>query len=186
MKRAVPFVVLDTETSGLDPLKHSLLSVGLVDWTGDRSLEFLVKEPEIVSDPESMKVNHIDLEKVQAQGLTPVQACERLAQYIDELSQAAGESVMVVGHNVAFDIAFLRRIHHIAGYPFSSVFSHRTVDTHSLLWALVQSGKLPSQVTSSDAAFAHFGLMPPIELRHTALGDAWATRSLLLKLLELV
>ncbi len=186
MKRPVHFIVLDTETGGLDPLTQSLLSVGLVDWTGERALEFLVKEPEIVTVPESMKVNHIDLEKLKAEGLTPVQACERLEQYVEDCSRAAGEQVMLVGHNVAFDIAFLRRIHKIANYPFSQVFSHRTVDTHTLLWALVQRGKLPPEVMSSDAAFAHFGLMPPEALRHTALGDAWATRDLLLKLLEMV
>jgi DNA polymerase III epsilon subunit-like protein len=41
-------------------------------------------------------------------------------------------------------------------------------------------------VIGSDAAFAHFGIEPAPEDRHTALGDARATRALLDALLGLM
>ena len=90
-----------------------------------------------------------------------------------------------MGHNIAFDIAFLQRLYRLAGATYAADFSHRTVDTHSLLWALMSAGKLPD-VRSSDAAFAHFDIAPPPALRHTALGDAVATRELVERLLDLL
>ncbi len=186
MKSNLKFVVLDTETGGLDPLKHSLLSVGLVDSTGQKSLGFFVCEPEISTDPESMAINRLDLDQVRREGLTPLEATERLDAFMAELSADTGARAMVVGHNIAFDIAFLRRLYHLANRPFPQEFSHRTVDTHSLLWALCACDRLPEGVTGSDAAFAHFHVSPPAQLRHTALGDAWATRSLLLDILQII
>jgi DNA polymerase III epsilon subunit-like protein len=73
----------------------------------------------------------------------------------------------------------------MAGRRLPEDFSHRTVDTHSLMWALVVRGRLPPTVRGSDAAFAHFGIAPDPDARHTALGDALATRELLLRLIDL-
>jgi DNA polymerase-3 subunit epsilon len=184
VKKPREIVVLDTETGGLDPLTHSILSVGLVNGDGSQTLEFYVKEPEIVTNPRSMKVNRIDLNVVEAEGVSPVEACERLDAFIEE--RGGPGAVMLVGHNIAFDIAFLRRLYHLAGRFIPDVFAHRTIDTHTLMWALVSRGKLPAHIRGSDTAFAHFDVSPPPELRHTALGDAVATRELVIKLLELV
>ncbi len=182
MRALDTMVILDTETGGLDPLHHSLLSVGLVSGDGRHQLEFYVIEPTIVSDPRSMKVNRIDLDQVRASGLTPGAAVDRIEAFLDGLG--LGRPVMVAGHNIAFDIAYMRRLYRLAGRKVPRDFSHRTVDTHTLLWALSAVGRLPPDVTSSDQAFRHFDIAPPDEMRHTALGDALATRDLVARLLE--
>ena len=184
VKQPKEIFVLDTETGGLDPLTHSILSVGIVNADGTKQLEFYVKEPDIVTNARSMKVNRIDLDLVQAEGLTPTEACERLDAFVEEIGGA--QNLMMVGHNIAFDIAFLRRLYHLAGRMVPDVFAHRTVDTHTLMFALVAQGKLPSHIRGSDSAFAHFKVSPPADLRHTALGDAVATRELVIKLIEMV
>ena len=177
-------VVVDTETGGLDPLYHSILSVGLVSGDGRKQLEFYVAEPEIVTHPRSMAINRLDPAVIAAEGLDPVAACERIDRFLESLE--VPRPVMMVGHNIAFDIAFLRRMYRLAGRPLPVDFGHRTVDTHTLMWSLVARGKLPPHVRGSDAAFAHFDIAPPPEKRHTALGDAIATRDLLERLLEMI
>jgi DNA polymerase-3 subunit epsilon len=177
-------VILDTETGGLDPLEHSLLSVGLVSGDGERRLEIYVCEPELRTTPDSMAVNRIDLAHVRAHGLAPVAAVAAIEAFLDAMP--GPRPVLVAGHNVAFDLAFMRRLYRLAGRPFPRDFGHRTIDTHSLIWALGARGRLPPDVRGSDAAFAHFDIAPPAEARHTALGDALATRELLRLLLELI
>lgn len=174
-------VVLDTETGGLDPLQHSIMTIGLVDWSGEHTLDLTVAEPTIHADPRSLTVNGLDPAVVAAEGLTPTEACDALDAWL----AALGHPVMIAGHNVAFDLAFLRRMYALAGRGLPQVFSHRSLDTHSLLYALASLGKVPSSARSSDGAFAHFDVAPPPELRHTALGDAIATRDLLARLLDL-
>jgi len=177
-------VVLDTEAGGLDPLQYSILSVGLVSGDGQRTLEVYVAEPEIVTHPRALEVNRIDPAMVARDGLTPKAAVEAIEAFLDGMG--IPRPVMCVGHNIAFDIAYMRRLYRLAGRDLPRDFSHRTVDTHTLMWALVARGKLPAHVVGSDAAFAHFDIEPPPELRHTALGDAVATRDLGAHLLELI
>lgn len=179
MKALEDIVVIDTEAGGLDPFSHSLLSVGLVTGLGDRTAEFFVREPEIAVSASGMAVNRIDLAQVQREGLSPVAACEAIEAFLAPMQRP-----LLAGHNIAFDLAYLRRLYHLAKRPMPSSLVHRTIDTHSLMWALRSRGRLPATVTGSDAAFAHFGIAPPPERRHTALGDALATRDLVERLLE--
>jgi DNA polymerase III epsilon subunit-like protein len=180
-----PVVVIDTETGGVDPYAHSLLSVALVSLNGARQLDFFVREPQIQSVPEAMAVNGIDLREVESKGLSPAEACDALEGFLrEERARGGGRAPLLAGHNIAFDIAFLKRLYRLAGRSAEGVFSHRSLDTHTLMWTLAAMGALPAEACGSDGAFAHYRVEPPPALRHTALGDAVATRALLLEALE--
>ncbi|MBM4291984.1 MAG: 3'-5' exonuclease [Deltaproteobacteria bacterium] len=180
-----PVVVLDTETGGIDPHAHSLLTVGLVSLDGARRLEIWVREPQLLTAPESMAVNGIDLAEVEARGLPPAAACDALEAFLsEERARAGGRAPLLAGHNISFDLSFLRRLYRLAGRSAEGAFSHRSLDTHTLMWALAALGALPPEACGSDGAFRHYGVEPPPALRHTALGDAVATRALLWGALE--
>ena len=176
-------VVLDTETGGLDAAQHSILTLGLVSWDGAHQIELLIAEPTFHTNPRSMEVNKIDLDQVRREGLSPSEACDALEAFLSKIS--GPRPLLVAGHNISFDLSFIRRLYRIAERPLPEAFSHRSVDTHTLLWALVSMGRLPDEARSSDGAFRYFDVAPSPELRHTALGDAIATRALLEKLLEM-
>ncbi len=176
-------LVIDTETGGLDPLVHSLLTVGLVTGLDTDRQELTVAEPELVVTQRSLEITRLDPDRIRATGLTPVATCEALETFMER--NAPGRDWIVCGHNVTFDIGFLKRLYRLADRPWPTRLGHRTVDTHALIWALTAAGKLPP-LPGSDAAFAHFDITPPPELRHTALGDAVATRTLLERLLALI
>ena len=183
-----PYLVIDTETGGLDSARHSLLTLGLV--AGDEGgvaegLELAVRhEPYVVSGG-GMKVNRINLVAHHENALEPAQALEALDSFLSR-HFAAEAAVILVGHNISFDIAFLRTFLEAQGRSLEPRFSHRSVDTHAVAAALRDAGRLPSEVKlSSTALFAHFSIVVPEEKRHPALGDALATHALYWKLVGL-
>ena len=181
------YLFLDTETGGLDPRNHSLLSLGLV--VGDASgvvdsLEILIKHDPYVVTGGGMKVNRIDLARHHEAALSPLGALNQLDDFLNRHFPEKAR-VMLVGHNVAFDQAFLSTFLLSMGRDPEGRFHHRIVDTHSVASALRDAGKLGLTPLSSDSLFEHFGIQVPPEKRHTALGDSLATFELYWKLVEL-
>ena len=188
-------LIIDTEASGLDPLYHSILSIGLCPLSDSLSsqefnilsknqeigLEIFVDEPCINTDPQAMAIHGITLEELAEKGLSPLNACLRFEDY---LNQHFDQSVLLAGHNINFDLAFMKRLYRLAQRSWPKQISHRTIDTHSLLWALAYANHIPKNACSSDGAFEFFDCAPPEALRHSALGDAVATKTLLVKILE--
>lgn len=186
------FLVIDTETGGIDPDRYSLLSLAAAVWTDGRiegEMEVYVGEPDIVVTAQALEINGFDLVEHARIAVPPAEALSRLLDFVTDqfqLELAAGEKVVLVGHNVGFDVSFLRRLCRLAGSPFPLIFSHRTLDTASVLRFLALAGFLPVSAVASTEAFSYLGVRIPEELRHTALGDARATAELLTRLLELV
>jgi DNA polymerase III subunit epsilon len=118
-----------------------------------------------------------------ANALSPAVACDMLEGYLT--TTFLGREVTPIGHNVGFDRAFLARLAFKGGKPSIRSLSHRAVDTHTILWLLHNQGRLPSTALTSSGAFEHFAIEVPEAVRHTALGDARATRQLVLRLLAL-
>jgi DNA polymerase III epsilon subunit-like protein len=167
-----------------------LLSLWLVVWEDGvirGKTEIFIAEPEIVADAESRNIHGIDVAWLKSHGLAPAAAIERLetfvALYFDLPRFAA--SVPIAGHNVGFDISFLRRLYRIAGYDYDRIFSHGTPDTAGILRFLSIAGVLQLEREGSSAAFEHFGIAFGDHSRHSAMGDAHATAVLFTKLVEL-
>jgi len=184
-----PLLFIDTETGGLDPRKHSLLSVALVVGEGPRvanSLEILIRHEPFVVSAGGMKVNRIDLVQHAAAALDPDMALGVMNVFLDQHFPHLCKPIILAGHNVGFDQAFLGTFLENLGHHLEPRFSHRVVDTHSLAAALRDAGKLPLDNLGSSALFAHFGIQVPEDKRHTALGDALATFELYWQLVELM
>ena len=186
-------VILDTETGGLDPAVHSILSLAVVIWTPEKdedSYELMIAEPNIVAEREALLINGIDLDKLRVEGKTPISAATLLFNFIRRHFPAS-ERPSLVGHNIHFDVAFLKRLFALANCEteYDKIFSHRTLDTAGIGRFLNLAGILNVK-NSSDALFTHFGIMPACATkgvgRHTALGDAKATGELLRKLIATV
>lgn len=183
-----PLLFLDTETGGLDPKRHSLLSLGLVVGDGPRivdSLEILIRHDPYVVSGGGLKVNRIDLVQHTANALDADLAHKVLGVFLDQHFPHMCKPIILAGHNVAFDQAFLGAFLETLGQHLEPRFSHRIVDTHSLAAGLRDAGKLPLENLSSTALFDHFGIVVPEDQRHTALGDSLATFELYWKLVEL-
>lgn len=186
-------LVIDTETGGTNPFVHSILSLAAVVWEDGEVrdvLELLVDEgDELTVDDEAMQINKIDLNVIHREGWPPTEAVARLEKFLDAHFRSLSvvpSKVHVVGHNVGFDVAFMKRLYTHAGADYDATFSHRVLDTASVIAFLSLADKLPLRGAGSSAAFEYFKILVPEGSRHTAGGDAVATALLLTRLLELV
>ena len=185
MNRTDSLLFIDTETGGLDPMNCSLLSVGLVFWKDGEiynSEEILINDGELKATSEALEINKINLDDHRKNAITPDEAIQRIIQFIQRNFDTS-ERITLAGHNIGFDISFVRQLFKSQNYLFGDYFSHRSIDTSSILYYLYLSGKLASRIAGSTAAFDHFGI--EVKGRHTALGDAIATAELFTELIKL-
>lgn len=176
-------VVIDTETSGLNAFRHDILSIGIVPvWKQVEPIEIYVKSEssewsDFGKNNFSRFSHHWNKEAV-----TPEEACVRLEEFL--FSTFSGEEAIPIGHNIGFDTSFLKKLAYLSGKDELAYLSHRAIDTHTLLFVLAETGKVPSLALTSDGAFRYFDIEVPSRDRHTALGDAKATKALFLKIME--
>lgn len=176
---------IDTETGGLNPDKHSLLSLALVVWEDMEiidSQELLLNDGILSVTEEALSINRIDIEKHKQIAISPARAIEEMFLFINKYFPGKGK-ITLAGHNVHFDVSFLKIFFSQHNEDFSKYFSHRIIDTSSILYYLYLAGHLKHRAISSDEAFDYFDIQ--VEGRHTALGDARATAKLFTKLLHL-
>ncbi len=161
-KNIVAFV--DVETTGLDPNRHELLEVAVVQV--DVETMTVLSEYSALVAPE--RLADADLEALSVCGFNKAEWKEALP--LREVLLAVApliEGAMLGGHNVGFDWAFLEAGFRRAGLPVPHVDYHR-LDTASLAWPLVMAGDVPS--VSLDEVAAYAGLERPKP--HRALADA--------------
>lgn len=174
----VPLMALDMETTGLDPRKHAILSIGLVPMNLERircqgSLYRVVKPPSELSS-ESVafhRITHSDIE-----------AAPPLAEVLEELLDAMAGKVMVV-HYRNIERAFLdRALQHYLGEGFHFPVID-TMDLEARIHPRHKTGLLnwllrrpPESIRLADSR-RRYGL--PQYQSHHALTDALATAELL-------
>ena len=179
----VRFVVLDTETTGLNPKKDSIVSIGALSvrkneiFIHDRYEAFI----RILHNSASVVVHGITREKAQAIGIDEATALRSLLGFLRDS--------VIVGHHIGFDVEILNEsIQRIFGIR----LQNRWLDTMDLTLNLETDGMFknaPCQHLTNrndfslDGLCCHFNIEP--HDRHTATGDAFITAQVFLKLLRL-
>lgn len=165
----LPVVVFDTETTGLDVQHDRMVAIGAVRLHGQRIYRSVTLDR--VIDPG----RPIPPRSTAVHGITDamVAGAQRFPESFAEFTPLI-EGCLLVGHNVAFDIAMLRHECELAGLDWPAPAA---LDT--LLLAAALDPKLPSFELES------LGGMLGVEVRgrHTALGDALATAEVYTRLL---
>jgi len=175
--RDVRFVVLDCETTGLDPRKDRLVSIGAVAVVGG---EIVLED----SYEALLKIDH-NLAAVTVHGITRDEARagqnepDALIGFLGFLGDA-----VLVGHHIGHDRATLDVA---LDRHFGIHLRNRWIDTMELTLHLERAGAFadhePLRSFSLDALCQRFEVTP--YGRHTAPGDALLTALVFLKLLRL-
>lgn len=180
-------VFIDTETGGLDPATDALLSVGAAHWVDGEivaATEWLVKPEGRTVHATALAVNKIDLDRHERFALSRQAAGLAIAEWMN--ARRDGDTkrrLRVGGHNVAFDVAFLKPL--MPPDAWRGLFLSNTVDTAGLLTFMRQAGRLPPGADMSLAnGMKAVGIKQ--EQAHTAMGDARATAQLYGRLLTMV
>ncbi len=170
------FVFIDTETGGTDPQKHSLLSIGVVVWDKDIGIisqkEFFVKSEQYIVTREAQGINKFNIETHSKFAQEPKIVINELIAFLYNYFPE-NTAFPVVGHNIQFDINFLKEFFRQNGRSFNNYFSHRSIDTYSIFKALTLAGVINKNLNSSADAFNYFNIK--VKKRHSALSDCIAT-----------
>lgn len=180
--------VIDTETGGFDPERHSILSVGGVVWDDGKvidEIEILIKEENIQADKEALSVNRICLTELAEKGLGPAESIYQLEAFLSKHFDMESP-IPLCGHNVAFDAGFLKRLYRLGFCDYRKRFSHRLLDTASVLRFLNLADVIQVANPGLESALEFFAISVPENTRHTALADARATSALLTQLLKVI
>lgn len=167
---------MDVESGGLDPDKDALLTVGLVRWVDGeiKETEEILIQPEGLNlEPRALQVNGINMTRHRVLAIPRHQAKYRIQGFVQTAFPhlTYRHRVVLGGHNISFDIAFVRKLF---GLDWNKLVSSRSIDTAAILRFLGHCGVLP-EVSGLDQAIKYFGIEVPEGQRHTALGDAIAT-----------
>ncbi len=153
-------IVLDTETTGLDPRSgHRLIEIGCIELddfipTGRTFHRYV--DPERQIDPEAERVHGISNGFLRGK--------PRFHDVCDEFLEFVGEAV-VVAHNAAFDRGFVN--HELERVGRIVVADHRWICTY-----LLAQKRYPGMYNSLDALCKRFKVSLAEREKHGALIDA--------------
>jgi DNA polymerase III subunit epsilon len=173
----VRFVVLDCESTGLDPQRDRIISIGAVAVSGGGidlgdTFEALLR---VLHNTAATLVHGITRDETRAGVGEP----EALAGLLDYLKDS-----VIVGHHIGHDLAMIDAALARHGAP---KLQNRHIDTGKLVLLLEADGAFAGQPPlddlSLDGLCRRFDITPYD--RHTAPGDAFLTAQVLLRLLRL-
>jgi len=173
------FVAFDTETTGTDPRRDGVVSIGAIGMHGGQIhlgnvFETLVK---FNYNTASVVVHGVTQEEAEARGISEEAA---LLGFLDYIGGA-----VLVGHHVGFDLEIISRG---CEKHFGTRLCNPAVDTMALTLNLERDGALPPTGDgppdySLEGLCQRFRIIP--RDRHTASGDAFITAQIFLRLQRL-
>ncbi|RMD45277.1 3'-5' exonuclease [Candidatus Pacearchaeota archaeon] len=179
-------LTIDTETTGLQPAIHQILTVGLLVIEVEKdhlkmleSLHIPVKHKCYRADKKALMVNRICLERHHKISIEPKMACEKISRFIEENNLG---STPLLGHNIAFDLSFLTELFRKEKkrYPFAKKF----YDTMFIWNALKRQGRVPSHLNSTLQTIAEYFKID-YSNAHDALSDCEITSTAYHKMIQL-
>lgn len=178
-------LVVDVEASGTDPQKHSIVSVGGLDFKNPTNRFY-----------EECRVwdgAHIMPEALAVNGFTEDQITDASKQSEADLTHSflawsdGFEDRTLAGQNVSFDRDFLKAAAERAGHT-NWPFAYRTIDTHTLCYMhMILHGLQPPikhkrSALDLDAVLAYCGI-PAEPVPHNALTGALSHAEVISRLL---
>jgi DNA polymerase-3 subunit epsilon len=170
----VRFVVLDSETTGLNPRVDRLITIGAVavenaEIVLEDSFDALIK---IDRNTEAVTVHGVTRDQ-SLRGVDEQVAIERFLDYLRD--------GVIVGHHIGHDISTLDAA---LERHWGIRLANRSLDTMDLTLHLERdgafAGRPPIRQFTLDGLCAMFGVIP--HDRHTASGDAFITAQVFLRL----
>lgn len=190
MHKIAKYVCFDTETTGLDANINNLLTATFIVLNAELieldRLNISLKSENYTINAKAMEVNKIDIVKHDQ---TSKDLIDTKAQLINFLKKNKTNFYLTpIGHNVAFDILFIKKL---LGNEYNNYFSYNSVDTIVIANFLKMCGKLPDrQPVSLSKLSEYYGIQRRTgdvneEAFHTSEYDTEMTVKLLKTFVEL-
>ncbi len=178
----VPYVVVDTELTGLDERKDSIVSVGAVRMTGSR-IELGDTFYRLVSPRTELSAASVVIHEITP---SDVKAEPDIGSVLAEFEAFCDDAVLV-GHFVAIDLAFLNReLKRVRGRN----IQNPVLDTFSIYEWLRKRDKARNCPTTRMAGFRLYDIVKCFDIAvngaHNAVMDAYITAQLLQRFFPLL
>lgn len=153
MKNPKPtYIAFDTETGGLDPKKHSILTAYFV--VLDEKLNMVDELDLSIKDSDSgyvvtagaLAVNKINLVQHDKIAVERKEAANRLKFFIERMTKMGGSKLLPIAHNIEFDMNF---IDNQLLPEFTKLISHRKFCTSVITRFLHLGDAIPKSATGS-------------------------------------
>lgn len=176
----VMMIVIDIETSGVDPNADSILSIGAIDFEEPHRRfykECRLREGANYS-AESLSVNGFSKEDIKSQAKPHIK--DVLAEFA--LWAADSSDYTPAGHNVMFDISFIES--DLKRYNIGFSLGHRSVDMHAIAYAhMLSRGIAPPAKRNrtnlnSDMIFEYVGISKEPRPHNALVGAKMEAESL--------
>ncbi len=159
------YISVDVETAGPAAGVHALLSIGACTLTSPPQTFYVELQPDReASLPDALEISGLSLAHLARNGLPPVEALNRFADWLT-LVVPAEEKPVFLALNAPFDWSFIN--HYFHRYLGHNPFGHSALDMKALYMGLTG---VSWNETYFEAQARHFGL--DIVLTHHALQDA--------------
>lgn len=151
-----PFIFLDIETTGFDPNRNQIIEVAALKWADFK----IIKRFESLVNPHTKLPQEIS----QLTGIndTMLAGAPRFADIKDNLFRFI-DTLTIIGHNIAFDMAFLKSHH--------TELKNPEIDTLSLARILLRK----ESSYALEVLMKKYGL--PLRESHRAMADTETTVS---------
>jgi len=182
---------IDTETTGLNPFEHDIVSIALiVEINGEVKDELYLKiqpiNPENITD-EALKINGFTREELSTflpprEGLNKI--LRFLEKYVDKYkkNKTMEDKFVLAGYNVTFDSAMLSEFCKKLGYKYlGALVDYHKIDIASLVLFLKMHNKI--KIDGFKLVNVAEYLQASIQA-HDAQSDIRATREIAYKLLD--
>lgn len=163
-------IIIDCETTGLDPQKHEIIEIGAIRVSTSETFEVKIYPLRIKeADPIALRINGYDKEGWK-EAYMPSNALKLLSEF-------AGKDAYMMAYNVSFDRAFLEKAYKDYNLPYPFHYHH--LDLLTLAWEHLPPG---SPLSLKNVAGA-FGVPSELPI-HRALGGAQCAYQVLKKIME--
>ena len=189
-------LVIDTETSGLNPSRHGILQLGALVFVNNDSLKSYSKPVAKFNqrlnlsyrdiDPAAMLVNRLSASDLNMDKY--IDDREVAYNFVDFVNKE-GPFDALVGFNLQFDLAFIRTLFDSSNIDFENLFPRRQLDPSIIGSFLQYSGWLPFDYSDgtnivkirSLESFCNFFKIK-VKNNHNAIVDADLTYKVLIEL----
>lgn len=135
-----PTLFIDLETGGLNPQTDAICSCSVILPNGDKDRTWFIKPYDKKYEPKAMEVNGLSLEILEETGVDILTFKRELSDYlVDNFKENIGK-IQLAGHNVSFDISFLRECF---GFSFKNLFHYHFKDSMILANMCKDIGLIP-------------------------------------------
>ncbi|WP_286918621.1 3'-5' exonuclease [Pseudomonas sp. UBA6753] len=159
------YISVDIEASGPIPGEYSMLSLGACVVGRPEQAIYLELMPDSPRhDPEAVSVTGFDLQSLAATGIAPLQAMQKLAEWLANVS-ASEQKAIFIGLNASFDWSFVNYYFH--KYLGENPFGFAALDIKAYYM-----GAFNLEWKQTKSSHMSANLLPHTSPTHNALDDA--------------